>query len=143
MAVSERTLSEFLQHSGRVLPDLAEGEVLLRRRDGEDLVLMTRAQSEALATTLRASFALSSGDAGAVQAVLYWFAFLSPQSQNECLRELREVGAAAVQTGRLSLLADTLYAWEATGLAAWDDRRRRERGEVPDEELVEIGRPGS
>jgi len=46
MPVGERTLSEFLQHSGQVLPDLAEGEVLLHRRDGEDLILMTRRQSE-------------------------------------------------------------------------------------------------
>src|SRR5262249_43528798 len=53
MAIGECTLSEFLQHSGRVLAALAEGGLVLRRRDGEDLVVMTRGQHAALNTVLR------------------------------------------------------------------------------------------
>jgi hypothetical protein len=54
VAVSERTLSALLQHSGRVLSDLAEGGIALHRRDGEDLVLMTHRESEAVGTVFRA-----------------------------------------------------------------------------------------
>jgi hypothetical protein len=141
MAVSERTLSEFLQHSGRVLPDLAEGEVLLHRRDGEDLVLMTRRQSEALSTVLQAYFALSSGDGAAIRTVLPWLTFLPAEDQATCLRELREVGSAALHSGRLSRLDETLYAWEATGLAAWDAQRRRDMGRGLPEDPIDVARP--
>lgn len=141
VAVSERTLSEFLQHSGRVLSELAEGEIILHRRDGEDLVLMTRRQSEAVDTVLRAYFALSSGDGEAVRVVLPWLAFLSAEDRAACLRELRDVGAAAVHSGRLGRLVDVLYAWEATGLAAWDVQRLHEREWHALEEPVDVQRP--
>ncbi|GEM_PF-2809532 len=141
MAVRERTLSEFLQHSGQVLPELADGEIVLRRRDGEDLVIMTRRQSEALQTVLRAYFALADGDGSAVQTALPWLSFLSTGDRAACLRELREVGAAALHSDKLSRLAETLYAWEATGLAAWDMQRRTERALSQDEDHMEIPRP--
>ena len=141
MAVSERMLSEFLQHSGRVLPDLTEGEVLLHRRDGEDLVLMTRRQSEALATVLQAYFVLSDEGSQAVHVILPWLAFLSSEDQATCLRELRDVGSAALHSGRLSRLDETLYAWEATGLAAWDAQRLRDMGTDVLEEAIDVTRP--
>lgn len=139
----ESTLSEFLQHSGRVLSDLEEGEILLHRRDGEDLVLMTRRQSEALRATTEAFFALSTGQHAAVEAVLPWLVFLSPPDREACIRELRNVGAASLQTGQLSRLAETLCAWEASALAAWDERRYRERLGEPTEGPVDLPRPSS
>ncbi|MBI3973675.1 MAG: hypothetical protein HY332_20565 [Chloroflexi bacterium] len=129
MAVSEHTLTEFLQHSGRVLSDVEQGEIVLHRRDGEDLVVMTRGQSEAMSTVLRALAALAVGGESQVVAVLPWLAFLSPHDRATCLRELGEVANAAVATGRLSYLEDALYQWETTGLAAWDEQRLREREE--------------
>jgi hypothetical protein len=139
--MKESTLSELLQHSGRVLSNVEEGEILLRRRDGEDLVLMTRRQSEALRTTAEAFFALSTGSSGAVDAILPWLAFLGPTDRAECMRELREVGAVSLQTGQLSRLAETLYAWEASALAAWDERRDRERLGQTIEAPVDLPRP--
>jgi hypothetical protein len=141
MPVKESTLSELLLHSGRVLPEVEEGEILLHRRDGEDLILMTRRQSEALHTVAQAFFALSTGDRHAVDAVLPWLVFLDPADRDECLRELREVGAASLHTGRLTRLAETMYAWEATALAAWDERRNREQRGYRDAEPVEVSRP--
>jgi hypothetical protein len=82
MAISEHTLSEFLQHSGKVLPALEKGEVVLHRRDGEDLIVMTRGQNDALATTLRVLAGMVRGDGTEhATAVLPWFAFLSSQDQ--------------------------------------------------------------
>jgi hypothetical protein len=141
VSIAERTLSEFLQHSGRVLPELDEGEVLLHRRDGEDLVLMTRRQSEALHLTARAFFALATGDQRAVDAVLTWLALLSPRDRDACLSELREVGAAALQSGRLARLVEVVDAWEATALAAWDEERNRERLGYREEAPVDVPRP--
>src|SRR5262249_32948427 len=115
MAIGERTLSEFLQHSGRVLAALAEGGLVLRRRDGEDLVVRTRGHHAALNTVLRTFVAVQQGDVAAAEAVLPWLAFLSPADRRECLRELGTVAAAAVTTGQLARLQETLYAWEASG----------------------------
>ncbi len=141
MAVRERTLSEFLQHSGQVLAEVAEGEILLHRRDGEDIVLMTLGQREALGTALRAAFALTSNDDQAITAILPWLAFLDSVDRAACLRDLRDVSAAAIHTGRLSRLQENLYAWEATGLAAWDDLRSKQRVGYADEEPIDLPRP--
>jgi hypothetical protein len=141
MAVKELTLSEFLQHSGSVLPELEAGEVVLRRRDGDDLVLMTRRHNLALTDIARAFFALSTGEAHAVEAIFPWLAFLSATDREECIRELREVGAAALETGRLGRLAETLYAWKATAYAVWDDRQQRERVGYSDDDPLDLPRP--
>jgi hypothetical protein len=60
-----------------------------------------------------------------------------------CLRELREATTIALATGRLEQLADVLYEWEATALAAWDERRNRERTRNVEADPVPIERPGS
>ena len=66
-----RTLSEFLQHSGRMLVEIEQGEIELRRRGGEDLVLMTASHREALHLLAR-SFLVASRDAEAAGVVLPW-----------------------------------------------------------------------
>lgn len=141
MPAAERTLSEFLQHSGRVMPEIEEGEVVLRRREGEDLVLMTRRQNEALHVTARVFFALAAGGLGAVEAIIPWITLLSPTDRKAFLQELREIGAVALQSGRLGRLADVLYAWEATALATWDEERDRESLGSRDEAPVDVPRP--
>ncbi len=128
MPVEEFTLTDFLQHSGRVLPKVAEGEVILHRRDGEDLVLTTSTQMEALQTTLRAFMSITDGGPERATTVFPWFSFLGPADQVECLRELREGATAAMLTGRLSELEEIIDEWRATGLAAWDEKRLRARG---------------
>jgi hypothetical protein len=143
MSTRERTLSEFLQHSGRILPELAAGQVLLRRRDGEDLVVMTRGQYEAVATVLRTLAGAVNGSPDAAEGVLPWLAFLSAADREACLRELGQVAAAALATGQLGHLRDALYAWEATGLAAWDEQRNRDRAGYAADEPVLLARPGA
>jgi hypothetical protein len=130
MPVEEFTLTDFLQHSGKVLPKVAEGEVLLHRRDGDDLVLMTSTQMEALQTTLRAFMSITDGGADRVATALPWFGFLEHSDQLECLRELRQGADATMLTGRLSELEEIIDEWRATGLAAWDEKRLRDRGEA-------------
>src|SRR6266567_1741740 len=44
MAISERSLSFMLRNSGEVLDELEERDVILQRRDGEDLYLALRSR---------------------------------------------------------------------------------------------------
>jgi len=130
MAIEEFTLTDFLQHSGQVLPKVAEGEVLLHRRDGEDLVLTTFAQMEALQATLRAFMSVTDGGTDRAATAFPWFGFLEPADQLECLRELRHGANATMLTGRLSELEEIIDEWRATGIAAWDVKRLQARGEA-------------
>ena len=141
MAVSERTLSEFLQHSGEVLPDLLEGEVLLHRRSGEDLVLLTKKQRDALQLTLHAFLRAAHGGTGEVSHAIPWFGFLSGSDQEACLDELRSVALGALESGRLAQLVETLYSWRATALAVWDERQRRRRSGDDVDEPLALPRP--
>src|SRR5881397_3121058 len=103
--VAEHTLTDFLQHSGKVLAEVDKGGVLLHRRDGEDLVVMTRGQSDALAAALRAfaaavraprfgGAARTGQGTGGEAAVLPWLPFLSAADQEACLQELSDVASA-------------------------------------------------
>ena len=145
MTLPEHTLTEFLQHSGTLLPEVERGGLLLRRRDGEDLVVMTRGQSEALHDAVRAlagavleglesasrqakGAGVASPAAGQrVLALFPWMAYLSERDRIACLREIGEVASAAVGAGRADRLEEVLAEWRATGLAAWDEKRLRER----------------
>jgi hypothetical protein len=140
MATTERTLSEFLQHSGRLLDEIDEGEIELRRRSGEDLVLMTASQREAL-HVLAGAFVAASRDPEIAGTVLPWLRLLSPDSRLLGLEELRAIAGVALETGRLGRLVETLRAWEATALATWDAQRNRERLGYDEDTPVPLARP--
>jgi hypothetical protein len=148
-SMAEHTLTDFLQHSGRVLADVGRGSIVLHRRDGDDLVVMTRGQSDALSTAVRVLAAAAPRPSGAAAdeaaaAVLPWLVFLSAEDRAACLRELGEVAGAAVATGHLDRLEELLYQWEASALAAWDDLRLRERTDYDEyvrDEPVPLARP--
>jgi len=138
---SERTLSDFLQHSGQVLSDLLQGEVLLHRRDGEDLVLLTKSQRDALQLTLRAFLQATRGGTAQVAGAIPWFGLLSSSDQATCLDELSNVALACLETGRLNQLVEGLYAWRATAIAAWDERQAKLSVGEDREELLPLPRP--
>jgi hypothetical protein len=141
MVTTEHTLSEFLQHPTKVTKELARGPIALQRRGAEDLVVMTRGQNGTLETAARLFATVATqGESGAA-GVLPWLAFLSARDRKECLRELAAGTSTAMATGRLDLLRDTLYAWEATGLAAWDLRNRRGDPAYRVEAPVPVRRP--
>ena len=124
MTTKARTLSDFLQHPNAVIPELAHGPVILQRRGADDLVVMTREQNGTLATATRVFAAVAMQGPESADAVLPWLSFLSGEDRATCLRELAAATSTAMSTGRLDLLRDTLYGWQATGLAAWDLRNR-------------------
>jgi hypothetical protein len=73
-----------------------------------------------------------------------WLAFLDDEGRSECLRELGEAAQVAIVTGQGRRLVELLYEWEASALAAWDERRLRERSDYQaylHEEPVLVERP--
>jgi hypothetical protein len=139
MAIAHHSLSRFLQHSGDLFAEIEDGEVLLKRRDGPDLAIMTFAQATALANTLRVLVAPDNAI-----SVLPWLSYLGSEGIDACLNELREVGPAAAATGELRRLEETLHQWYATALACWDERllgRRADYKEYLAEDSTELPRP--
>ncbi|MCL5108226.1 MAG: hypothetical protein M1401_05085 [Chloroflexi bacterium] len=133
MPVAERTLTEFLQHSGRVLPEVERGEVVLRRRDGDSLVLISQSHWEALAKSFTAVAEAARDLESRCQCppaprtgefALSWLSLLSEQEQRECLRELSQALVAALADGKFESLVNTLAQWRATALATWDDAQK-------------------
>src|SRR5688572_11594688 len=135
MAAAERTLTDFLQHSGDILPDVEHGNVLLRRRGGDDLVLVSRRHWQAIGDSLRALAEEQQHDAPTgLRFSLPWLSLLPAEEQRACLDELRRTAVPALESGQLSALSDVLTAWRATALAMWDEQRGRERaGYIADE----------
>lgn len=143
-----RTLTEFLQHSGTILPEVERGEVVLRRRSGDAIVLIAQEHLRALETSLRVlAEAYRAGQPDEQQEqprrewfALPWMSLLHPDDQRACLDELTTTALAAVESGRLATLAETLAQWRATALATWDADRQRGREYGLDEPLP-LARP--
>jgi hypothetical protein len=144
MTVRERTLTDFLRQTGEILPELERGEIILKRRDGADIVVMSRDHWQALAESLRffaevctKSQALSNSSSGSQSSwfAFPWIALLSEEDQNACVHELTQATVATLEFGRSSYLRETIDQWRATALATWDDSRRRDdpiyRGDAP------------
>ena len=142
MPAAERTLTDFLQHSGEILPAVEQGDVLLRRRSGDDVVLVSRSHWQAVADSLRALAEEHQHDAPTgVRFSLPWLSLLPAEEQRACLDELRRTAVPALESGHLAALADVLTAWRATALATWDEHRSRERVGYATDESVPLPRP--
>lgn len=136
---SDRTLSEFLQHSGRLLPEIEQRDLVLRRRDGEDLIISSKRHRDALQTTLALLLRVASG--GRAADAISWLGFLSASDQEACQKEIFEATKGGLSTGQLNVLGDVLAAWQATALANWDDRQRQLSGTEDVDEPLPLSRP--
>lgn len=138
MAVKEHTFSKFLQHSGEILPELAHGPVTLRRRDGEDLLVLSVPQGE---WWRQATEVIVDGASHDPAAMNTWLVLLPPETRRQCLHDLSRALKMTFSLGQFEILRDELYAWEATALAVWDESRHRERPEYDAVELSGLPRP--
>jgi hypothetical protein len=140
-----RTLTDFLQHSGDVLPELERGEVRLRRRGGDDLVLVSGRHWDRLADCVRVfaeeAHMRASAPEQPTRFALGWLGLLRPDDQRACIDELRRTLLAAVESGRLSDLEETFDAWRATALATWDEERNQSRPGYADDDVRALARP--
>lgn len=126
--------SGFLRGPSDVLPALELGDVVLERRDGDDLVLSTHARSAALheglgvgASALR-SIARLHMDVlkDALAGELPWLRWLPEDDQATCLRELTDDLAASVDTDSFVRFQNDLVAWRNTA-QVWADPALAER----------------
>ncbi len=97
------------------------------RRDGEDLVLMSRREADSRSKLLQLAgtlIAVATDDEGSlVERManhLPWMLALKPKDQEQCARELLSAARASFATGQAHLAIAELTAWyeTATALAA-------------------------
>ncbi|GAA3377939.1 hypothetical protein GCM10020367_55580 [Streptomyces sannanensis] len=128
MAVQTFSYSAFLRGPAKVLPSLDDADVILERRDEENLVLMRAERFEATADSLRvaarALAVLARRDRDLAQELLAqelpWMHWLPAEERAECVRELLADLAAGAETGLLLPFARNLASWRTTA-EVWSD----------------------
>lgn len=128
MATKTIPYSAFLRGPGAVLPSVEDGDVVLERRDGGDLVLTAGARFEArregmaLATRILRHLARTDPARAAelVGEELPWLRWLPDEDRAACVGELLADLAAGADTGSLEPFGRSLAAWRATA-EVWAD----------------------
>ncbi|WP_033344527.1 hypothetical protein [Catenuloplanes japonicus] len=128
MSVQSFPYSAFLRGPSQILPSLTDADVILERRDEENLILSRAERFEAAATGLR--FAARSlailarrHRALAEEALaeeLPWLTWLPAEERITCVRELLADLMAGADTGLLVPFARNLASWRSTA-EAWSD----------------------
>jgi hypothetical protein len=120
--------SAFLRGPSQVLPSLADADVILERRDEENLVLMRAERFEATATGLRiaarslAILARRQRDLAEelLAEELPWLTWLPAEERLACVKELLADLVAGADTGLLTPFARNLASWRSTA-QVWSD----------------------
>ncbi|MFB4279019.1 hypothetical protein ACBJ59_27270 [Nonomuraea sp. MTCD27] len=126
--------SAFLRGPSEVLPTLDNADVILERRDDENLILMRAERFEAGASSLRiaaralAIVARRNGDLAeeVLAEELPWLTWLPDAERHECVRELLNHLIAGADTGELLPFARALTSWRSTAVVWSDPRLARE-----------------
>lgn len=124
MSLVEHTFTHMLRNSGEILAEVEHCDVVLRRRDGEDLFLGLRSREEsvrdALGVLARLLLAASVDPdtrqrvAGALTASLPWTTFLPEEEREEFFEALAATAAACVEVDTFEPLAHLIEGWRAT-----------------------------
>jgi hypothetical protein len=130
MAVQTFSYSSFLRGPSQVLPSLADADVILERRDEENLVLSRAERFDAVALGLRiaarslAILARRHRDLAeaALAEELPWLTWLPDEERAACVRELLADLVAGADTGLLMPFARNLASWRSTA-EIWSDPR--------------------
>lgn len=124
-STAEATLTDFLRDPRAVVDRLEHVDVVLHRRNAEDLRLSLESRSEAVADGVRfvarmLSAALSDaavrGRLEASAAAIPWLSFLPAERRQEFLAEFFRTAEAAAELGVMTPLAQFLREWQATAL---------------------------
>lgn len=133
MRVSERPFSDLLRHPKDVSDDVADGDVVLRRRDEPDLWL-SRADREAERSAVFAALARAlrnlathspAAVAQALPEVFPWLGFLPAVDQRRFVDEFSRIVTAAAELENLSPLTQLLREWRATAEVYADPKLAR------------------
>src|SRR5689334_19861949 len=119
------TLTEMLRESGKVLEAAEQGhDVLLKRRDGADMVLVEASREEGIRDGLKTAAALVLAVLGTDPAsealkeravdLMPWLGIFPDEYQVQFLREFARAAAAAVDSGEFTHLSAFSRDWRAT-----------------------------
>lgn len=119
----EATLTEFLRDPNAIVERLTHVDVVLHRRNAEDLRLSLESRTEAVAESVE-FLARLLGTALADEVVrqrlrasaeaIPWLGFLPPDRREEFLGEFFRCAEAAAELGVMTPLAQLLREWQAT-----------------------------
>lgn len=119
--------SELSRNSTKVFAAAELRPVDVTRRDGEDLVLMSKRESDARSELLQLAaqmIAVATDDRGTLADRMAdrfpWMLALTPADRATCARELLESARASFATGEAHLAVADMVAWResATAIAA-------------------------
>ena len=122
MQVIERTFSEFLRQPKEVVADLAQHDVVLRRRNAPDLYLslaasdISRAKTIECLARLLCKIAADSPEAmdDAIEAAFPWVEFLSTDGRREFADELTRIILASASVENFEQVDLTIDSWQNT-----------------------------
>jgi hypothetical protein len=128
--VLERTWSDLLREPSAVAQDVEQSDVVLRRRDAENLYLVTEqrqaATQEAFRIVSRMLASAASDQAMRqrlqVETAIPWLGFLPDEHRAEFAREFVETAIASAELGSLRPLATLISEWRNTALIHADPR---------------------
>jgi len=129
-SVLEATWSDFLRDPKTVTDRLDEVDVVLHRRDGEDLYLLTEARHEAAQDSIAiiSRMLASVLQEGAVRrrlagdAAMPWLRFLPAPDRVQFATEFIETAIASADLGTLAPLSTLIAEWRNTALVHADPR---------------------
>ena len=122
MQVIERTFSEFLRQPKEVVADLADHDVVLRRRNAPDLYLslaasdISRAKTIECLARLLCKISADSPEAmdDAIEAAFPWVEFLSADGRREFAEDLTRTILACASVQNFRQVDLTIDSWENT-----------------------------
>lgn len=116
--------SELSRHAPRVFAAAEENPVDVTRRDGEDLVLMTKREATARDQLLQIAaqlIAVATDDHGSLVDRMSdrfpWMLALSTKDRATCAKSLLDAARASFATGQSHLAIAELTAWRETAIA--------------------------
>jgi len=133
-----------------VFPALEDADVILERRDAENLVLMRserfQAMTDGLHLAARSLSIVARTNRALAEEVfsveLPWLTWLPAEARLECMRELLDHLLAGADTGLLLPFARALREWKSTAEIYSDpELARRLRGPFDTTDAVDLPRP--
>jgi hypothetical protein len=155
MPTIERNLTDMLRSSGEVLREAEHQDVVLRRRDGADVMLVDFGREQSLRQSLAAAARivaefddaapkLLEGVANGLPAAIPWTQFLPDTERVTFLREFAATAAACVDADVFEPLARLNDEWRLTAAIYADPALEAVLREPADEEdLGLVPRPNA
>ncbi|MEV8267372.1 prevent-host-death protein [Microbacterium sp. NPDC076911] len=119
-----RRSSDLSKHSAGVFAEAERGQVIITRRDGESMVLMSEREADARAQLLKFAadlITVTLDDEGSLASRMgrkfEWMLALSQTDREQCAQDLVDAARASFSTGQPHLAIAELTSWRETATA--------------------------